>query len=159
MTLTTGDKAPDFCLTDKDGQEICLKNIKSKYTLVYFYPKDNTPGCTTEARGFQHLKEEFDNKDVTIIGISGGDEKSKRSFCEKNGLDIILLSDKDYSVSSTYEVCDEKKMAGRTSKAITRISFLLDKDKNIIKTYPNVKPETHPHDALDDIKELEKLAI
>ena len=152
MTPAVGEKAPEFCLYDKDGTKTCLNDIQSKYTVIYFYPKDNTPGCTIEANGFQSLKNEFEQEDATILGISGGDEKSKRSFCEKNDLDITLLSDKDFSIATKYGVYGEKKMLGKTSKAITRSSFLLDKDKNIIKIYPNVNPQTHPKQVLTTIQ-------
>ena len=154
MTLTTGKKAPAFSLPDKDGVKHALKDIDSKYTLVYFYPKDNTPGCTTEAVTFTKLKSKFDKADVTIIGISGGDEKSKTKFCLNNKLKVTVLSDSDFKVSTKYGAYGEKKFMGRTYKGIKRMSFLLDENKKIIKVYEKVKPSEHPTEVLLDIKNI-----
>ncbi|MFW6378934.1 MAG: peroxiredoxin [Nanoarchaeota archaeon] len=152
--LETNDKAPDFCLEDKDSQTLCLSDVNTRFTLVYFYPEDNTPGCAMEANGFQALKDEFDKRDVSIIGISGGDASSKKSFCEKNDLDITLLSDTDFSVSTEFGAIDNMTREEQASKSINRMSFLLDTDKNIIKIYRNVTPESHPQEVVDDIDEL-----
>ncbi|MCF7798417.1 thioredoxin-dependent thiol peroxidase [Candidatus Woesearchaeota archaeon] len=152
--LTIGKKAPAFSLPDKDNNKISLKYVKTKYTLIYFYPKDNTPGCTLEAIGFNKLKTEFDKLGVSIIGISGGNEKSKTTFCEKYKLGITLLSDKDFTVSTKYDVYGEKKFMGQTYKGISRCSYLLDTNKKIIKTYENVKAATHHKEVIMDIKAL-----
>jgi len=153
--LSIGKKAPAFSLPDKDGQVISLKNISTKYTLIYFYPKDSTPGCTLEAVGFSKTKKEFEKLDTTIIGISGGDEKSKTKFCEKNNLTIPLLSDTNFKVSSAYDVYGEKKFMGRTYQGISRISYLLDKDKKIIKVYEKVNTLSHHKEVLADIQALQ----
>lgn len=147
-------KANDFLLKDKDGKSWSLKQIRSKYTILYFYPKDDTPGCTIEAQQFSALKPEFDKLDATIIGISGGDEKTKMKFCDKYGLKILLLSDPTFTVSKAYGVYGEKKFMGRIFNGIKRTSFLLDKAKNIIKTYNEVKPGQHEKQVLEDIKKI-----
>ena len=154
MTLEVGKKAPQFSLPDKDGVKHSLKDINTKYTLVYFYPKDNTPGCTTEAVTFTKLKKKFDNAGVSIIGISGGNEKTKSKFCLKNKLTITLLSDEDFKVSTKFGVYGEKKFMGRTYMGINRMSFLLNKDKKVIKVYEKVKPIDHPTEVLLDIKQI-----
>jgi len=154
MTLEVGKKAPQFSLPDKDGIKHSLKDINTKYTLVYFYPKDNTPGCATEAVTFTKLKDKFDKEKITIIGISGGNEKTKSKFCLNNKLTITLLSDEDFKVSTKFGVYGEKKFMGRTYMGINRTSFLLNKDKKIIKVYKKVKPKNHPLEVLLDVKQL-----
>ena len=154
MKLSIGDKAPQFCLDDKNETTICLKDVTTPYTLVYFYPKDNTPGCTTEALGFQALKNEYAKEGITVLGVSGGDAKSKEKFCTKHNLDISLVSDTDFSVSEKYGVYGEKKMMGRTFNGISRTSFLLDKDKTIVQVYPSVKPKDHPQQVIDDVRSM-----
>lgn len=152
--LAIGKKAPAFALPDKDGVKHSLKEVKTKYTVIYFYPKDNTPGCTIEAHEFTKLKKEFDKANTTIIGISGGDEKSKTKFCEKNKLSITLLSDADFKVSEKYQTYGEKKFMGRTYMGVSRVTYVLDANKKIIQVYPNVKALGHAKAVLKFIKEL-----
>ena len=154
MNVSVNDQAPKFCLPDKNETTICLQDISTPYTLVYFYPKDNTPGCTTEALGFEALKDEYAKQGITVIGISGGDSKSKEKFCSKHNLSIPLVSDEDFSVSKEYGVYGEKKMMGRTFNGITRSSCLLDAEKKVIRVYDSVKPKDHPQQVLDDVASL-----
>ncbi len=156
MIIEINKKAPAFTLKDKDGIKISLKDIKSKYTLVYFYPKDNTSGCTTEATEFSKYKNQLEKEGISIIGISGGDEKTKTKFVEKNKLKITLLSDPEFKISNKYSVYGEKKFMGRTYIGIKRTSFLLDENKKIIKIYNKVKPAEHAKEVLEDVKELKK---
>jgi len=149
-------KSPTFKLKDKDGTIHELSKIKSDYTIVYFYPKDNTPGCTLEAKEFSKLLPEFKKLKTEIIGISGGDEKSKSKFCEKNRLSIILLSDPDFKVSTTFGVYGKKKFMGKEYFGISRTTFILDKNKKIIKIFENVKPIGHAKEVLEFIKSLKK---
>lgn len=141
--LTENKKAPAFSLPNKDGKKVALKDVKSKYTVVYFYPKDSTPGCTIEANEFSKLKPRFDKQGTTIIGISGGDDKSKAKFCEKNKLTITLLGDTDFMVSKKYGVYGEKKFMGRSFDGIKRVTFILDENKKVIKVFENVKALGH----------------
>jgi len=147
-------KAPNFSLKDKDNNTFKLSDINSNYTIVYFYPRDNTPGCTIEAHEFSKNKSAFDKLNTTIIGISGGDEKSKTKFCEKNKLKITLLSDPDFKISKKYKVYGEKKFMGRTFMGINRVTFILDKNKKIIKKYEKVKPLSHAKDILEYLQSL-----
>src|SRR3989344_1419056 len=135
--LKQGDKALEFSLKDKDGKLHGLKNIKSNFIIVYFYPKDNTPGCTIEAKEFSDLKKEFDKINCEIIGISGGDKKSKEKFvksCKK------------------YKVYGEKSFMGKKFLGIKRTTFILDKNKKIIKIYGNVKVFNHGKEVLEFVK-------
>ena len=151
--VNVGEQAPDFSLRDKDGEAYSLSEVTSDYVIVYFYPKDNTPGCTIEAKDFSKDKEEFDKLKTTIIGISGGDEKSKTKFCEKQNLKILLLSDSDFSVSNNYGVYGEKSFMGRKYMGISRWTFVLNRDHKIIRIYDKVKPGIHSEEVLEFIKE------
>ena len=151
--LKIGIKAPEFSLKDKDGRFHSLKNIKSKFTIVYFYPKDNTPGCTIEAKTFSNSLREFEKLNTKVIGISGGDEKSKNKFCEKHNLKLILLSDPEFKVSQSYNVYGEKSFMGRKYMGIFRQTFILDKDKKIVKIFEKVKPLKHVKEVLEFLKE------
>jgi peroxiredoxin Q/BCP len=151
--LKEGEQAPDFSLRDKDSNIHSLSEINSDHVVIYFYPKDSTPGCTIEAQEFSKDIEEFDKLNIRIIGISGGDEKSKTKFCEKHDLKILLLSDSDFSVSNNYGVYGEKSFMGRKYMGISRWTFVLNKDHKIIKIYDKVKPELHSQEVLEFIKE------
>ena len=150
--LKEGEQAPDFSLRDKDSNIHSLSEINSDYVLIYFYPKDSTPGCTIEAQEFSKDIEEFNKLNTTIIGISGGDEKSKTKFCEKHDLKILLLSDTDFSVSNNYGVYGEKSFMGRKYMGISRWTFVLNKDHKIIKIYDKVKPAEHSQEVLEFIR-------
>ena len=150
--LKKDDKAPEFSLKDKDGKIHSLRDIKSDFIVVYFYPKDNTPGCTIEAKEFSNLKKEFDKINCEIIGISGGDEKSKEKFCKDHSLKLILLSDIDFSVCKKYEVYGKKSFMGKKFLGIKRTTFILDKDKKIIQIYENVKVFNHGKEVLEFVK-------
>jgi len=153
--ITKGNKVPDFTLEDKDSKEHRLSSVKTKYTIVYFYPKDNTPGCTIEAKKFSDALTQFEKLDVTVIGISGGSEKTKQTFCDKYNLKLILLSDPDFSVSTAFECYGKKKFMGREYMGIYRNTYLLDSNMNVLKVYEKVKPLFHVQELLDDIKDLE----
>src|SRR3989344_9210520 len=135
--------AQDFSLKDKDGNIYQLNSIKSNYIVLYFYPKDLTPGCTLEAKMFNKNLNEFKKLKTQIIGISGGNEKTKTEFCNKNNLKLLLLSDTDFLVSKKYKVYKEKSFMGKKILGIIRTTFVLDKDHKIIKTYNNVNPLNH----------------
>ena len=150
--LKEGEQAPDFSLRDKDSNIHSLSKINSDHVVIYFYPKDSTPGCTIEAQEFSKDIEEFNKLNTTIIGISGGDEKSKTKFCEKHDLKILLLSDSDFSVSNNYGVYGEKSFMGRKYMGISRWTFVLNKDHKIIKIYDKVKPAEHSQEVLEFIR-------
>lgn len=147
-------KAKNFKLKDMNSKEHELKDFKEKYKIIYFYPKDNTPGCTTEALEFTVLKKEFEKLKAKIIGISGGDEKSKCKFVEKHDLKILLLSDPNFKVATAYGTYKLKKFMGREYMGINRETFILDEKNNIIKHYPKVKAKGHAEEVLNYLKEL-----
>lgn len=154
--LAAGKKAPSFSLTDKDGARISLKEIETDYTVIYFYPKDSTPGCTIEAKSFSKDLRTFEKMGVTVIGISGGDDKTKEKFCRKEKLSVTLLSDTDFSVAKKYGAYGEKTFMGKKFLGIFRSTFLLDAEKKIIKVYEKVSPETHSAEVIEDIKTIAK---
>jgi len=146
--MLLGKKAPEFALKDKDGVVHTLRDIEAAHVCVFFYPKDNTPGCTLEAKEFtSHLKK-FSQKGCALIGISGGDEKSKAKFCKSNALEVTLLSDPDYRVAKAYKTYGEKKFMGRTYNGIFRKTFVLGPDRKIVKVFEEVKPEGHAEEVL-----------
>ena len=147
-------KASDFKLKDKDGISYSLKDIKSEYIVLYFYPKDDTPGCTIEANEFTSHLPEFKKLKATIIGISGGDEKSKTKFCTKYNIKVLLLSDPDFSIAKKYKSYGEKSFMGRKYQGIFRNTFILDKNKNILKTFEKVKPEIHAEEVISFLKNI-----
>ena len=147
-----GKKAPAFTLENKDGEKVALKDIEADFTVLFFYPKDSTPGCTIEAKGFNKSLNTFAKNGVEVIGISGGDNSTKEKFCKKHSLKLDLLSDADFKVSKKYQSYGEKKFMGKTFEGIYRKTFVLDKNKKIIKAYDKVKPAEHPKEVLDFIK-------
>jgi peroxiredoxin Q/BCP len=147
-------KAPYFELKDKDGKNIKLNNIKADYIVVYFYPKDDTPGCTIEANEFTNYINDFRNLKTEVIGISGGDDKSKKNFCNKYDLKITLLSDRDFKVSKEYQSYGEKSFMGKKFNGIFRNTYVLNKEKKIIKAYKNISAKGHAKEVLDFIKNL-----
>lgn len=152
--MKEGMKAPDFELKDKDDKVIRLYDIKSDYIVVYFYPKDNTPGCTIEANDFTYYLDEFRKLSSVVIGISGGDSESKEKFCKKHNLKVLLLSDPDFKVSKSYGAYGEKSFMGRKYNGIFRNTYVLDKNKKIIKIYENVSAKNHAKEVLDFLKSL-----
>ncbi|MFH0876305.1 MAG: peroxiredoxin [archaeon] len=147
-----GDKAIDFKLLDKDDKEYSLKDLKNDFKVLYFYPKDDTPVCTIEALAFDKEIPEFNKLNTTIIGISGGDSNSKKKFCDKYKIKILLLSDTDLKVSEKYGVISEKQFMGKKFKGINRTTFIIDKSGKIIKSYENVNPVGHSKDILEFLK-------
>lgn len=145
-------KASNFKLNDQNKKEFQLKKQKNDFIVLYFYPKDDTPGCTIEARSFSKLKKQYTKLGAKIIGISGQDELSKKNFCNKYKLKITLLADEDFSVSKKYKVYKNKVFMGHLYKGISRTTFILDKDKKIIKKYDDVKVFGHAKEVLDFIK-------
>lgn len=149
-------KAPNFSLKDKEKKIYSLKDFNSDFLVVYFYPKDDTPGCTIEAQEFTNNLEKFKKLNASIIGISGGNEGTKAKFCNKYNLKVLLLSDPDFSISKKYGVYGEKSFLGKKFMGIKRTTFILDKNKNIIKAYENVKPLDHSKEILEFIKNQKK---
>ncbi len=148
MTELIGKQAPDFSLRDKDGVVRSLKHIKSEYIVIYFYPKDGTPGCTIEAQEFNARIKEFHKRDVTILGISGGDELSKAQFCQKHHIEITLLCDPDFHICRNYKAFGEKSFMGKSYEGVFRKTYVLDRNKKVIKVWNEVSPKGHAEEVL-----------
>ena len=150
--LKEGTKAPAFKLTNQDGDVIELKSIKEDFIVLFFYPKDNTPGCTIEAKGFSATQKQFKKASIAVFGISGGDSKSKVKFCEKAALSINLLSDTDGTVGEKYGSFGPKVFMGRKFTGFHRKTFIIGPDRKIIKIFDKVKPDGHAEEVLEFIK-------
>lgn len=151
MSLESGNKAPEFSVKNQDEQVISLTDLKGKNIVLYFYPKDSTPGCTTEARDFTALKAEFDNKNAIVLGVSKDSIKSHQNFCKKQALSIDLLSDTEGELCDAYGVWKEKSMYGKTYMGIERSTFLIDAEGNIGQVWRKVKVKNHAQEVLDSI--------
>lgn len=152
--LSVGAKAPKFELLDKDGSAVKSAWSKSDFTVLFFYPKDSTPGCTIEANEFSDALGSFKKRKVSLVGISGGDEKSKAKFCAKYSLEVCLVSDSDFEVSQAYGVYGQKKFMGRTFNGIHRKTFIVDSRGVVAHVFSAVKPEGHAEEVLRVIDEL-----
>ena len=147
--LEIGTKAPEFTLSDKDGNTVRLSDFLGKKVVLYFYPKDNTPGCTRQACAFAGAYEEFKSKDVVVIGISKDSVASHLKFAQKHDLPFILLSDPELQAIQAYGVWQEKKLYGKVSMGVVRSTFIIDEQGNIEKVMPKVKPDTNAAEILD----------
>ena len=146
--LNIGDKAPEFTLEDKDGKTVSLSDFAGKKVVLYFYPKDNTPGCTRQACAFAGLYGEFQKKGVEVIGISRDRVASHSRFAEKHALPFILLSDPELTAIQAYGVWQEKKLYGKTTMGVVRTTFLIDEQGKIQTVMPKVKPDTNAAEIL-----------
>ena len=153
MILENG-KAPDFELLNNKGEKISLSDFKGKPVVLYFYPKDDTPGCTTEACNFRDDYEEYRKQGVVIIGISPDNVKSHIKFTSKHSLPFILLADEDHKVCEMYGVWGKKKMFGKAYFGVLRTTFLIDQDGNIVKVFKGVKPAKHSREVIVAFNEL-----
>ena len=146
--LKIGDKAPAFTLTDKDGNAVSLSDFAGKKVVLYFYPKDNTPGCTRQACAFAGLYGEFQKRGVEVIGISKDSVASHVKFAEKYDLPFVLLADPERSAIEAYGVWQEKKLYGKVSMGVVRTTFIIDENGVIEKVMPKVKPDTNAAEIL-----------
>ena len=146
--LEIGMKAPDFTLIDKDGKTVSLSDFLGKKVVLYFYPKDNTPGCTRQACAFAAAHEGFNAKNVVVIGVSRDSVSSHQKFAQKYNLPFLLLSDPELQVIQDYGVWQEKKLYGKISMGVVRTTFIIDEQGNIEKVMPKVKPDTNAADVL-----------
>ncbi|HML38184.1 MAG TPA: thioredoxin-dependent thiol peroxidase [Bacillota bacterium] len=147
--LAEGTKAPEFTLNDKDGNPVSLSDFRGRKVVVYFYPKDNTPGCTRQACAFKEAYDGFKSEDIAVIGISKDSVKSHQNFASKYELPFILLSDPELTVIKAYDVWKEKKLYGKTSMGVNRSTYIVDENGVIIKVFPNAKPDTNAYDILE----------
>lgn len=150
--LEAGMKAPDFTLPDKDGNPVSLSDFAGKKVVLYFYPKDNTPGCTRQACAFAAAYGEFEQLGVAVIGVSKDSAASHQKFADKHGLPFILLSDPELTAIQAYDVWQEKKLYGKVSMGVVRTTYVIDEHGVIEKAMPKVKPDTNAAEILDYLK-------
>ena len=147
--IEIGSKAPDFALLDKDSNTVRLSDFLGKKVVLYFYPKDNTPGCTRQACAFGARYKDFEKKGIVVIGISKDSVASHVKFAQKYELPFILLSDPELEAIKAYDVWQEKKLCGKVSMGVVRSTFIIDEQGMIEKVMPKVKPDTNAEEILE----------
>jgi len=146
--LQVGMAAPDFTLSDKDGNPVSLSDFRGRRVVLYFYPKDNTPGCTRQACAFAGRLAEFERRGIAVVGISKDSVASHQKFAQKYNLPFVLLSDPDRVAIEAYGVWKEKKMAGKVGMGVIRTTFIIDENGIIAAVMPKVKPDTNAEEVL-----------
>lgn len=149
--LEKGMKAPEFTLPDKNGKPVSLSGFRGRKVVLYFYPKDNTPGCTRQACAFAAANDRIEEKNAVVIGVSKDSSASHLKFAEKYGLPFILLSDENLEAIQAYGVWQEKKLYGKTSMGVVRTTFIIDEDGVILTVMPKVNPDTNAADVLSQL--------
>ena len=149
MLLTPGTPAPDFTLPDQSGNPVRLSDFRGKTVVLYFYPKDNTPGCTRQACAFAAAYEAFRSRNAVVIGVSKDSAVSHQRFAAKYDLPFVLLSDPERQAIEAYGVWQEKKMCGKVSMGVVRSTYVIDGDGVIRHALPKVKPDTNPAEVLE----------
>jgi peroxiredoxin Q/BCP len=152
--LAVGDKAPAFKSTDQDGEPVSLSDYKGQKLVVYFYPKDDTPGCTKEACSIRDGWSQFRRRKVAVLGVSVDDAKSHRKFVDKFSLPFRLAADTDKAIVKAYGVWGEKSMYGRKYMGTHRVTYLIDEKGKIAAVWPKVKPEGHAEEILEAVGRL-----
>lgn len=153
MVLSKGNKAPEFSLIDSEGNVHSLSDYRGQTIVIYFYPKDDTPGCTKEACSFRDSYQDFKDASVEVIGISPDNEKSHSKFINKYTLPFTLLSDPDHKVSDAFGVWGLKKMMGREYEGIFRTTFIIGPEGKIKHVFENVKPSDHSQEVLKEVRD------
>jgi peroxiredoxin Q/BCP len=154
--VEVGQKAPEFCLPNQDDVEICLRDLKGKWVVLYFYPKDNTPGCTTEACEFTEAAPDFSSLDAVILGVSPDSTKKHRNFIEKHNLGITLLSDESKDVVEKYGVWQLKKNYGREYMGVVRSTFIIDPEGVVRAKWEKVRVKGHVEAVKEKLQALQK---
>lgn len=153
--LEEGLTAPEFSLLDQTGTEVTLSQYKGQWVVLYFYPKDNTPGCTAEACGIRDMWSDFEKSEITVLGVSADSVRKHQNFIKKNNLPFTLLSDPEKQMIQQYGAWGEKMLFGKKYMGIFRISYLIDPQGKIRKVYPKVDPEAHAQEILEDVKGMQ----
>lgn len=154
--LEVSAKAPDFTLSDQNGNAVSLSSFLGKKVVLYFYPKDNTPGCTRQACAFASAYDDFKKIDAVVIGVSKDSAASHAKFAQKHGLPFILLSDPDLAAIKAYDVWQEKKLYGKVSMGVVRTTYVIDENGFIEKVMPKVKPDTNAAEILEYLENAAK---
>ena len=149
--IEPGTKAPDFSLSDGEGNIRTLESFRGKKLVLYFYPKDNTPGCTRQAQGYAALYEDFKAKGAEVVGLSRDSVASHAKFAQKYSLPFPLLSDPELSVIKAWGVWQEKKLYGKTSMGVVRTTFVIDENGTVLKVMPKVKPDSNAAEVLESL--------
>ena len=147
--VTEGQPAPDFTLTSDSGDEVSLESLRGKPVVLYFYPKDDTPGCTAQACGIRDAWDDFEKAGAVVLGVSPDGEASHEKFKAKYDLPFTLLADTDHAVANAYGVWGEKSYAGKTYMGVMRSTFVIDAEGNLARAFHNVKPAEHADQVLD----------
>ncbi len=153
--LEIGDAIPEFCLPNQDEEEICFRDIKGRWAVIYFYPKDNTPGCTTEACDFTDALPDFTGMEAIILGVSPDSPKKHRNFIEKKKLKITLLADEDKELCKSFGMWQLKKFMGREYMGVVRSTFLIAPDGTLAYKWEKVKVKNHVAEVKEKLKELQ----
>ena len=152
--LKVGDEAPEFCLPDQNGEEVCLEEFRGRWVVLYFYPRDNTKGCTMEAIDFTSSQRDFESLDAVILGVSPDSTKSHQKFAERHGLKITLLSAPEHDVLEKYGVWQLKKRFGREYFGVVRSTFLIDPEGHVGHLWRKVKVRGHVEEVKQRLSKL-----
>ncbi|HEY7122170.1 MAG TPA: thioredoxin-dependent thiol peroxidase [Solirubrobacterales bacterium] len=149
-----GQEAPDFTLPDQGGNEVTLSDLRGQTVVLYFYPKSDTPGCTTQACGIRDHHNDYEGTGARVLGVSPDTVTAQRKFADKYALDFTLLADENHEVADLYGVWGEKKMYGKTYMGVQRATFLIDADGRVARVFPKVSPKTHDEVVLEALGQL-----
>jgi len=152
--VAEGDQAPDFTLPDQDGNEVTLSELRRQPVVLYFYPKADTPGCTTQACGIRDHRTDYERAGAKVVGVSPDPVAAISKFADKYTLDFELLADENHEVAELYGVWGEKKMYGKTYLGVQRTTFVIDPDGKVAKVFPKVSPKTHDGVVLEALGQL-----
>jgi peroxiredoxin Q/BCP len=156
--VSEGEQAPDFTLPDQDGNNVTLSDLRGRPVVLYFYPKADTPGCTTQACGIRDHRGDYEQAGAKVLGVSPDTVTAIRKFAGKYTLDFELLADEDHAVAELYGVWGEKKMYGKTYMGVQRATFVIDPEGKVAKVFPKVSPKTHDEVVLEALRELPSVA-
>jgi thioredoxin-dependent peroxiredoxin len=153
--IEAGQEAPDFTLPDQDGNEVTLSELRGQPVVLYFYPRADTPGCTTQACGIRDRRSEYERTGVRVLGVSPDPVSAVKKFAVKFSLDFTLLADEDHAVAELYGVWGEKRMYGKKYWGVTRATFVIGADGEVAKVFPKVSPKSHDDVVLEALAELQ----